>query len=538
MNPTKSNRNLQTPMSQTLKRSLTFRFLLVGLLALMFAGVQTAQAVNSIAYTNQLTFSQSGISSTSGVPLIYIPSNPYAVGDLIYFNGTTTANNPFTSANRYYVIYSSGNNIKVATTFNGTAANAVNSITAAATAQQHPDWLSGANWFGGAAPNDNNSFASFPSAGGGATPPGGVVISGNVTTYGLGYANSSQDLEILSGSSNNLSLYPITFATADSTTPKITSTNASAGVIFLGNSSQAASLKINGTQGLIFNAGPGGAVTGSGTAATSSGPGKDIRVFNTVNWADFSGGVQIERGQVSQQNGASVLPSTQNLTVGNNQTTANNLLAALSLNARDCTVGALNGVALGRIFNSSGTSIFTVGNNNADGNYAGSIGYNFDGTFPNANLWLHKAGTGTQTISGPIAGTNTTVTVDAGDADPVHDHNHVGISQPRQHYYRPGQTRHVDVERNDDGEHQQRHARARQQLSARELDDHQRRGWLCPRSQSVYRHPDHQRQHAHAERLGHDQRLDRRQQWQLGHQHHRQLDRWHRRLCRRRRGEV
>ncbi len=414
MNPTKSNRNLPTPMSQTLKRSLTFRFLLVGLLALMFAGVQTAQAVNSIAYTNQLTFSQSGISSTSGVPLIYIPSNPYAVGDLIYFNGTTTANNPFTSANRYYVIYSSGNNIKVATTFNGTAANAVNSITAAATAQQHPDWLSGANWFGGAAPNDNNSFASFPSAGGGATPTGGVVISGNVTTYGLGYANSSQDLEILSGSSNNLSLYPITFATADSTTPKITSTNASAGVIFLGNSSQAASLKINGTQGLIFNAGPGGAVTGSGTAATSSGPGKDIRVFNTVNWADFSGGVQIERGQVSQQNGASVLPSTQNLTVGNNQTTANNLLAALSLNARDCTVGALNGVALGRIFNSSGTSIFTVGNNNADGNYAGSIGYNFDGTFPNANLWLHKAGTGTQTISGPIAGTNTTVTVDAG----------------------------------------------------------------------------------------------------------------------------
>ncbi|HEX9045713.1 MAG TPA: hypothetical protein VF988_01690, partial [Verrucomicrobiae bacterium] len=375
--------------------------------------VPTAKAVN---YTNTLTYSQSGLSSTNASAFIYVPNNPYAVGDMVYFNGTTVTANPFgTTANRYYVIYSSGNNIKVATTYNGTAVNAANNITGTGTAQKHPSWLNTNLWLGGVAPNDNSSIAGFVVAGGGKTPPGGIVINSNITVYGLGYVGNSQDLLVISGSSNNTSLYPLTFATSDGSTPKISMTNSGGGVIFLGHSDQACALKVNGSQGLIFNSGPGGAISsGSGVTAVSTVPGKDTRVYNTVNWADFSGGIQIERGQVSQQNGASVLPTTQNLTVGNNQTLPNNLLAALALNGRDCMVGALNGVSLGRIYNNAGTSIFTVGNNGSNGVYAGGIGYSFDGTIPNANLWLHKNGSGTQTISGPIIGTNTTVTVDGG----------------------------------------------------------------------------------------------------------------------------
>jgi len=77
-------------------------------------------------------------------------------------------------------------------------------------------------------------------------------------------------------------------------------------------------LKIGGTQGLIFNSAPGGAITGSGTAATSTAPGKQIRLQN-VDWSSFSGGVQIERGNIQLQSGGQ-LPS-QTLTIGNAQTT-------------------------------------------------------------------------------------------------------------------------------------------------------------------------------------------------------------------------
>ena len=405
---------------KTIKTSLgisqvTWQFLLAGLLTGLAVFVQTASAQTPIAWANPATVSQSAISSTNGNPLLYVPSNPYAVGDEIFINAPT-ASNPFGAVtNRYYVIYSSGNNIKVATTYNGTAVNATTSVTAAGSAQQCPDWLTGGNWTGGTAPNSSSAFASVPGAGGGAN--GAIIINGNVTTYGLGWANLSSDLAIYSGSSNNTSLYPLTLATADSSTPKITCTNSIGGVIFLGNSSQAGSLKINGTQGLIFNSGAGGAITGSGTAATSTAPSKDIRVYNTVDWSGFSGTIQIERGQVSQQNGTSTLGVNIPLTVGNAQTTANNLLAGFELNGRDCTVDALNGTSLGRIYCSSSQSILKVGNNNGSGTYAGSIGFKFDGSSP-APVYLDKVGSGTQTISGPIGGTNvanmTKVTVDAG----------------------------------------------------------------------------------------------------------------------------
>jgi autotransporter-associated beta strand protein len=410
------NRNPATIIMNTHRKLLRPAGLLpLFLLAGLLDCVQTASAASQISWANPATVSQSSISSTNGQALIYVPSNPYAVGDVIYFNGTTVANNPFgTTANRYFVIFSSGNNIKVATTYNGTAANAANSITAAATAQQCPDWLTGGNWTGGVAPNNSSTLAGFPGAGGGANPPGAIIINGAVTTYGLGWINLSQDLAIYSGSSGS-ALNALTFATADSTTPKITCTNASGGVIFLGNSTQAGSLKINGTQGLIFNAGPGGAITGgSGVTAVSTFPAKDIRVYNTVDWSGFSGGIQIERGVVSQQNGTSTLGVNQSLTVGNNQTLANNLLAGFNLNGRDCTIGAFNGTSLGRIYCNTAQSIFTVDNDNSSGSFSGDIGYNFDGTIPVGNVWLHKAGTGTQTISGLIAGTNTTVTVDGG----------------------------------------------------------------------------------------------------------------------------
>jgi autotransporter-associated beta strand protein len=417
MNPTTSTSRASAMLMKPIRKtSAPFGIPLAVLLAGLGAFAPSAHAtVNSIAWANPATVSQSNISSTNGSPLVYVPGNPYAVGDEIYFNGTTAGSNPFgTSAARYYVIYSNGNNIELATTYNGVAKNAVNTIAGVATAQQHPDWLTGGNWTGGTAPNSSSTFASFPGAGGNQTPPGGIIINGNVTIYGLGWNNSSQDLELLSGSSGS-GLYALTFATSDGLIPKITCTNSTGGVIFLGNSTQAAALKVNGTQGLIFNAGPGGAVTGSGTAATSSAPSKDIRVYNTVDWSGFSGGIQIERGQVSQQNGASVLPTTQTLTVGNAQTLANNLLAGLEMNGRDCTVDGLNGNALGRIYCSSSQGIFKIGNNNGSGTFAGVIGRKFDGTVGGGKIFLQKAGSGTETISGIFTGASgSTVTVNGG----------------------------------------------------------------------------------------------------------------------------
>ncbi len=391
------------------------------LLALLMAGLlgcfQTATAVNLIGYANPATVSQTAISSTNGNPLIFVPANPYAVGDLIYFTGGTTANNPFTTAGRYFVIYSSGNNIKVATTFNGTNVYALNSITAAAAASQHPDWLAGGNWTGGIAPNDNNTIASFPGAGGGSsTPSGGIVINGNVTTYGISWNGSSQDLMLISGSSNNTSLYPLTFAAADSSIPRITVTNQGTGGFFLGNNGATSSLKINGTQGLVFNYASAGAITsGSGVTAVSANPSKVFFLEPFIDWSGFSGGIQIERGVVQQNNNTSQLPTTQSLTVGNAQTLVNQQLAGFNLNGKDCTIDSLNGNSLGRVYCGSGSqSLFKIGNNNGNGSYTGDIGINFDGTIPAGNVWLHKAGTGTQTISGPIVGTNTQVVVDSG----------------------------------------------------------------------------------------------------------------------------
>lgn len=325
MKPTHSNRNLKIIMNRTIKTTASFAILLAGLLAGTAAFVQTAQAQTQIAWASPATVSQTAISSTNGSPLIYVPANPYAVGDMIYFTGTTTANNPFTSAGRYFVIYSSGNNIKVATTYNGTAANALNSITAAALASQDPDWLTGGNWTGNSAPNDNNTIASFPAAGGGSgAPPGGITINGNVTTYGISWNGGSQDIMFISGASNNTSLYPLTFATADSSIPRLTVTNQGTGGFFLGNNGATTSLKINGTQGLVFNYASAGAITsGSGVTAVSANPSKVFFLEPFIDWSGFSGGVQIERGVVQQNNNTKQLPTNQSLTIGNSQTLVN-----------------------------------------------------------------------------------------------------------------------------------------------------------------------------------------------------------------------
>ena len=253
-------------------------------------------------------------------------------------------------------------------------------------------------------PNSNSTIAAFN---GNTTSAPAFVINGNATVYGLTNNNNSAgtDVTLISGA-NGTGLYSLTFATDDSSTPKVTLASSTNFLIFLGASGTAGTLKIAGTQGLSFNSAPGGAITsGSGTTAISTAPGKAIRVTN-VDWSGLSGGIQIERGLL-QLNGSG-LSSTQSLTLGNAQTTTNNLLAGLNLNGNSTSVDALIGTSLGRIY---GAATLTVGASNGTGNYAGAIGKDFTGALTATNVT--KTGSGTQTFSGVVGGTGA-VNVNAG----------------------------------------------------------------------------------------------------------------------------
>ena len=378
------------PMNKLLKISGSFGILLAALLAGPAAFAQT-----TISYANPALVSSTAIHSTAASATLTGVTGTWAVGDVINFTGTASTSNPFnTASTTYYVVSTSP--FEVSTTPGGPPLNPVNTTTAS-TALQGQDWLTGANWTGGIAPNGNNYIASM--SGTISSIPAYVIGNGNTTNYGYTFDSTlNQDPNLVSGA-NGTALVPWTFATFDGTTPKMTLTSSQNRVIFLGNTAgNAGLLAFGGNQGLIFISSPPGAITGSGTAATSVASGKDIRIRN-VNWSSFSGGVTVERGQLNINTGSATLPP-QTLTIGDGTTIANQILAGLSLGSASVTVDALNGNNLGRIY---GANTITVGTANGSGNYGGVIGKDFTGA-NNATSFI-KTGTGTETISGIIAGT-------------------------------------------------------------------------------------------------------------------------------------
>ena len=381
--------------------SSAFRLLLA--LGAMGSIGSSLLAQTSISYAKPAVLQNTSVTSTSGSSDLTVSTGTWAVGDIIQFYGTSATTNPFgTASARYYVVSVAGSTLRVSTTPGGTALNATNTTTAS-TIRQGQDWLTGSNWTGGVAPNGNSTIATFD---GQASSVPGIVVNGNVTIYGLNNTNtlSGTDVTLLSGA-NGTARYALTFATNDASTPKMTLGDGNF-LTFLGASGNAGVLKIAGTQGLIFNSMTGGAITGSGTSATSTAPGKQTRITN-VDWTDFSGGLTVERGVVQIQ-AANQLPN-QTFTIGNAQTVTNNTLAGLSMNGQSATVDALAGNSLGRVYNDSGTlSTLTVGGNGGSGEFAGVIGKNFPGT-GGANIAITKTGSGTQTLSGDNAYTGATL---------------------------------------------------------------------------------------------------------------------------------
>lgn len=387
--------------------SSTWHVAAIGL-AISLPGI--ASAASTVTWANPAAVTSSAVSSTSGSADITVPTGTWAVGDVINFNGTTSSTNPFgAAATRYYVVSVTGTTLQVSTTPGGTVLNATNTTTAS-TMYQGVDWFTTSSWSGGTVPNDSSTIAAFPSNSNGSTNAP-VVVNGNATVYGLSFTGSTNgDLLLVSGA-NGTGLYSLTFATDDTSTPVMSLNSASNSLIWMGGSngnpgagSQA--LKIAGTQGLILNSYQGGAITGSGTSATSTVPGKAIRITN-VDWSSFSGGLQIQRGVVQVQNNGE-LPSSQSLTVGNDQTATNSLLAGLSMNGKTASVDGLNGNSLGRIY---GSGTLTVGSSNGSGSYAGVVGMDFTGAATATNLT--KAGSGTQTLTGVFAGSGS-LTANAG----------------------------------------------------------------------------------------------------------------------------
>ena len=376
------------------------RLLALAAMAAALPLVPPAHGATTITWANAALVSSSSVSSTASSASITVPSGTWAVGDVINFTGTTNTTNPFgTTVTRYYVVSVAGSTLQVSTTPGGSALSATNT-TSASTINQGVDWPTTSNWTGGIAPNSSSSIASFANNSNASTNAP-IVVNAGITVYGLTASGTNNGDVVLVGGASGTGLNALTFATDDSSTPKISLTSGSNSLIALGTSGNGSmALKIAGTQGLIFNSSAGGALTGSGTSATSTAPGKAIRSTN-VDWSGLSGGIQVERGIFQLQAATGVLPN-QTLTVGNAQTTTNNLLAGVNLSTFGSSVDALNGTSLGRIY---GASTLTVGSANGTGDFGGVIGKDFTGATTATNL--AKAGTGTQTLSGIMAGTGT-----------------------------------------------------------------------------------------------------------------------------------
>ncbi|MEO7100570.1 MAG: autotransporter-associated beta strand repeat-containing protein [Luteolibacter sp.] len=360
----------------------------------------------TISYANPAPVTPT-LGSISGAADLTI-SGSFAVGDMIRLTGTSITTNPFGSTGTtYYVVAVGAGTIEVATTPGGTPLSAANTTSSSPTSL-FPSWQAAITWTGGVAPNDTNLADSDNVIADltGTIPSGlqGLSVSGNVTVGGIKFsAIGNSDISI-AGGGNGTNFGTLTFAssTGDFATPYIEHMSGTARLLNFGGSG---AIKFAGTQGVVIRSLSAGAVTGNGLAAISSAPAKNIR-FQNIDWSSFSGGVTVERGelgaQASNQLGTGV--TAQNLTVGNAQTIANNLLAGFQFGSGGQAIGTLNGNALGRIWATNDT--LTIGTNNATGgDYAGSIGKDFTGASTDTDIT--KTGSGTQTISGIITGTGT-----------------------------------------------------------------------------------------------------------------------------------
>jgi len=379
------------------------RFFALGLLLLIGALLRIPSAfAQTISYANPANVAPT-LTSSSGSADLTISTGTISVGDMIKLGATVPTG--FTANTSYYVVSAADlSHIQLSLTPGGTAITATSATSGLATTGLFQNWQNTANWTGAVVPNANTVIASI---GSGFVGAAGLSISGSSTISNLTFVGSGANDLNLVGGGNGTSVGTLTFATPDSTTPSIVSSGVNR-IVNLGNGGQ---IKIAGSQGLLIRAPAAAAISGSGTSAISTAPTKNIRL-TSVDWTGFSGELQIER-EVVQAQGTDMLPH-QTLTVGNAQTTANNLLAGLDINSRNTTVDGLNGTSLGRIYNNGASAAtLTVGVANGSGTYAGVIGKDFTGASVRA-VNLTKIGSGTQTISGVIAGTGAVTANGAG----------------------------------------------------------------------------------------------------------------------------
>jgi autotransporter-associated beta strand protein len=141
-----------------------------------------------------------------------------------------------------------------------------------------------------------------------------------------------------------------------------------------------------------------GKITGAGNFAVANNSGDvataAIRISNTGN--DYAGTTTISGG-ILQLGASNVIPNASNLTMS----LAGSLKPTLDLNGFNETIGSLASTATtADIFNNSGsgTSVLSVGANNASASFAGSIKDN--GGTTGGTVALTKLGSGTQTLTG------------------------------------------------------------------------------------------------------------------------------------------
>lgn len=366
-------------------------------LAPLLSMVPHAGAATSSTWS-YATLTPSVTTAASSADLV-MDSGTYAVGQLI----TLPAVGGIEAGTYYIASVSGGATIRISTAPGGTPV--VATATESGTATYMYDWTDASRWSPGV-PDTNGETAAFPDAD--VAGAGNISVSGSQTIHGFNFTGSgSQNVDLtINGGANGTSVGALNFATDDSSTPVVTMDGT--GTSRLVNFGGTRPINFSGNQGLAFR-GAIGTVTGAGLAATATNPTKQIRLTN-VAWTGFSGGIAIERGEVQIQNNDQ-LPTTQDLTIGNDYSSANSKIAVLNLGSeKNQKVGNLNGNEWGRV-RAPGT--LTVGNGNATGgDFGGIIGQNMAGTTTSTNLT--KTGTGTQTISGPIKGGGTVTAGGAG----------------------------------------------------------------------------------------------------------------------------
>jgi autotransporter-associated beta strand protein len=358
-----------------------------------------AHAANG-TWADPVAIYTSALTSTVLSPNLTWSGSAFAVGQEVRFANTVP--NGFTANTNYFVVYANGATIRLAAAAGGTAITATSAISNG-TAQAYQSWQTAANWSSSAIADGTDAVATFTNAP--VANVAGVALNGNITLGELIFANSTgsaSDLSLVGGgsASNTLTL-AVSGAVSGLSAPILDMPAAAARLLNLGGTGV---LKISGTQGLLVDAPAGGALAGSGLAATGAEPAKALRVTN-VDWSSFSGGITVETGYV-QANAAGQLPA-QTLTLGDTLSVTNNVLAGLEASTPQ-SIDALLGNSDGRV---QGAFALTVGASGGSGSFGGIVGQSFSGATTATNLI--KSGNGTQTITGIVTGTGA-VTVNAG----------------------------------------------------------------------------------------------------------------------------